>query len=216
MNQLPQPLLEKLAMTSHSKLTFEEITHLYRREDGLIIPSVTQILSQLGCYATQRFFTEEGRRRGTQVHSFAENIFKGEPVKAPPEFEGYINALTDFQKDLFFEPKHIEYLVENRKLGFCGTVDLIGTIGNQNTVDVIVDIKSGAPDPTTGLQLAGYATAFFEDLEDAKRIRRFALHLDKAGKYKILEYSGVELIETWLAALKFYKWRKEHGKSTVN
>ena len=62
-------------------LEFEKDTHIYRRPDGLVVPSVTSILKAVGAYKNANFFTEEGQSRGTAVHALAEKKIKEEPIE---------------------------------------------------------------------------------------------------------------------------------------
>lgn len=194
-------------------LEFEKNTHTYRRPDGLVVPSVTSILKSVGAYKNANFFTEDGQNRGTAVHTIAERVFKKEIVEyqGDEELAGYAAALLEFFQEDLFETVFVERQVYCRELGYCGTVDLIARKKSNNQV-CIIDVKSGAPDGATALQLGGYAYAY--ELAETKDIGLYALHVKSSSKYKLIDYreSNPGLVEDWLAAVRFYQWRKCHGK----
>ena len=233
-------------MTSRSNsngvdLIFDEATHTYTRPDGTVVPSVTTVLKAMhsykassvkqgkatcpkcgncfGCEWVTDFFTPQGQDRGTTVHQLAEKMFRREPIDVPVAFKGYITALSDWQRDVVFEPSHIEERVDHQGFNYCGTVDLIGNMGTESPFQCLIDIKTGSPDASTGLQLAAYALAFFfnkktngEEREKAIAMRRFAIHPNKNGKYKLIEYSDPKLIDVWLSVFTYYEWRKSNGR----
>lgn len=190
-------------------LTFEPKTHTYMRADGLVVPSVTQILKATGCTQSSEFYTNEGRERGTRIHKYAEAIFNGDDeieILSEEDF-GFVNGLISFYQSGLFEVLETETLVYNKALGYCGTADLLAR-NAQTQEPAIIDLKTGGVvDRATALQLTGYKLAF----TPLENVRLYALQCKGDGKYKLIEYTE-DLTEVWKGAVQIYKWRKQNGR----
>lgn len=196
------------SLTGGDLLSFNEGWHQYKNLEGEVVPSVTQILDVAGVYKNKRFFTEEGRDRGSKVHKIAEAVFTDQEIEIPKAFQGYFEALMDFKSASPIQIKFTEKKLYHPLDGFCGTVDLIGEL-KASGEKALIDIKSGQPDQSTGLQLGGYSILL--DRERAEFVKRYALHINKNGKYRLEPYLEDEWVRHFYSAWDLYQWKKKNG-----
>jgi hypothetical protein len=186
-------------------IEFDEQGHIYR-QGGIIYPSVTQILMANGCYGDAvKFFTDLGRERGSYVHLLVKYHLGGcldydeiDPVLLP-----YFNAWLKFEKDVGYASFSCEVPLVDEIHGFAGTPDLIGNVFSQ---DAVLDLKSGALLPATGLQLAGY------EILHGKPLKRYGLQLQNTGNYKLTPFQDRQDRGVFLSALTMYRWKKNNVK----
>jgi len=152
------------------------------------------------------WFTDEARVRGTYVHKAAELLDRNnldesslDPVIAP-----YIDAYRAFLRDARPEWDYIEHRVEDRTMGYVGRLDRAGTAGRLGRF--VLDIKSGAVFPVTGLQLAAYRRC----LPKPTAWKRYALQLSDDGTYRIHEFTDRTDERVFLAALAVAQWKDTH------
>lgn len=189
-------------------LTFDPETHTYRKGET-ILPSVTQILKDVGLIDTT-FFTPEHAERGTRIHqatAFWDETGMDDD-SLPEELSGYLSAWKAFREETGFVPSHIEQAFCSEQ-GYAGTVDRIGRTHKINPL--ILDIKSGPPAPWHRLQLAAYALMVKREL----RIPiwdMWGVHLRKDGKYSVESYKDIEHSADWLAVLRVYQIKQGEKK----
>ena len=156
-------------------ITFEAGIHTYK-ENGLVIPSVTQILKAAG-QIDDRFYQKSGTDRGSDVHDATAAIDNGDlDVEdfSQESFFPYLEAYRNFKRDTGVKIEEVELLVSNPRLHYAGTLDRIGIINGKY---FLFDIKTGKGKSFWhGLQLAAYE-ACCNPME--KRI----LFLGDNGKY---------------------------------
>ena len=135
-------------------LTFDEAKHEYR-VDGRVVPSVTQVLSEMG-FINSEWFTEESRIRGTLVHRLCELWDKDEldPLTVDPRLAGYLKAWQKFCRAEEMVWLHIEKKMFHKVLRYAGTPDRIGF--DRRGWVTVVDIKTGISAPWHSYQLGGY------------------------------------------------------------
>lgn len=99
---------------------------------------------------------DEAGNRGTEVHSYAERIVKGEEVDVPEALVGHVESCIAFLEDWGIEPDLVEAPVASRRHGYAGTLDLVanGAIFDYKTA------KSGIFFETA-FQLVAYGMAEF-------------------------------------------------------
>lgn len=172
-------------MTTATPFTFQESTHEYRDADGKVIPSVTQVLTEMGfsnysiVEATNPLALERKRQIGKLVHQACHfwdvgDLNEERDTKPWPAIHGRLEAYKKFRQSTGYTP----IVNEGRMLGeFMGMrygmqYDSIGMIGRRWT---ICDIKnaSGAGQRSWGIQEAAYE----EGIKGAIRAGRFALTL---------------------------------------
>ena len=181
-------------------LTFDPETHTYRME-GEIIPSVTQILKDVGLIDTT-FFSPEHAERGTRIHEAT--VFWDETGMdddtLPEEWTGYLSAWKKFREETGFVPSHIEQAFCSDQ-GYAGTVDRIGKTHKINPL--LLDIKTGPSQPWHRLQLAAYALLVKREL-NIPIWDMWGVHLRKDGIYAVESYKSIEHSADWLAVLRVY------------
>ena len=159
--------------------------------DGRVIPSVTQILKDIGVIET-RWYTAEGRNRGSTVHEYLELYDRGllDPNVVEPEYRGYIDAYLDFLACSKVEYEQIEEPVAHPVYKFAGTPDRVGKI---NDTACVLDIKSGSSVDWHGLQLAGYALALGNGHD------LYALYIKEDGKWTTKTWDAREYQKIFLS-----------------
>lgn len=183
---------------------YNDERHEYRI-DGIIVPGVTTIIKAAGMY-DDRFFTEEARQRGTYVHGAAlflvQNDLHDDSIL--PAYRGYIDGVRMFlsETDCIPDVELCEKPQFNKIFMYGTKIDLPCLF---NGHDSIIDYKSGAETPVTGIQLAGQAQLI------GKPVKRYGLHLKADGKYKLVEYKDRNDIKIFNAALSLYHWRQKEG-----
>ena len=162
-------------------VTLDE-SHVYR-VDGIVCPSVTQILSRTGLadYSSiPHFMRDFALERGSAVHKAAHYYLEGDldEETVDPIIQGYIRALDKFvfHSDFVPEPGTAEQICYDPMNAYCGTWDIIGSLPQIGRV--IVDFKCGMM-PAVHWQLAAYGR-----LADPPIYNRIALRLSKDGTYK--------------------------------
>ena len=194
----------KLEPVAKDAPEFDEEKHEYRK-DGVLLPSVTQILISQGLIDTT-YFKPEHRDRGTRVHTACEILDMGEEPGDDPTITGYLDAYRKFRSDntdikwifseqSFYHPIHL----------FAGRPDRVGQIGRAGSV--ILDIKTGGYYPSYSVQLAGYAQFFIQ----AQALQLLTLQLSPEGKYKLRQADNpIESHNTFISALNLWRWKQQH------
>ena len=185
-------------------LIFRESDHSYMLH-GVSLPSVTQIIADAGLYGNTSYFTDYSRDRGSFVHKAIEYHLSGELSEETldPVIVPYLDAWKRFQSEANYISDLCEERLASNVYRFAGTIDHIGYLDGHFS---IIDVKTGAPAPATGIQLAGY-----EILLSARGARRFALHLQDNGNYKLIEYKDRNDRNIFLAALALWIWKQNNN-----
>lgn len=187
-------------------LEFDAALHEYRL-GGRVLPSVTQILGDVGFYervGMDPWYAE----RGTAVHEYCqlddEDDLAEESVT--PEMKGYLEAWRRFRKESKAKVLSIEERIYHPVYGYAGTLDRIVKIGRD---EAIVDLKTGSPARWHAIQTGAYAAA----KQGKAPYRRFACYLKDDGSYSLQEHKDRADGAVWLSALTVWKWRfgKERG-----
>lgn len=183
---------------------FIDSTHQYL-VDGKEVPGVTTILKAAGLY-NEDYFTEEARARGSYVHTACLYYLQGdldeESVKE--EYRGYILAFKLFMSESECKPliEQCEVPLFSHIFRYAGTPDIPCMFKGRKS---LIDIKTAAETPTTGVQLAGYVQ-LMDTAAD-----RYGLHLKADGKYRLKPYVDRKDIQIFNAALSLYFWRQKEG-----
>jgi len=195
------------------ELSFDEARHEYA-VSGRVLPGVTSIIADMGLIET-RWFTEEGRERGTLVHKTCELYDKGtlDEESLDPRLIPYLSGWKAFlhQTGAIIVDAEIRGV---SKFGYAGTDERFGGTRDRLAVDkrgkmILIDIKSSlAKSPWIGIQLG-----FYQQLaeEAGHRIdERWSVHLPGNGTFRI---------ETWpdrkndaLAVWRAHQIKKECAK----
>ena len=145
-------------------MTFDPGSHEYSEDDGIPIPSVTQIHKAAGV-VDDRWFTAESRDKGTAAHKLCERYAAGHredkhgrPLRDLP----YVNAFAQWIDDYHPWAIDTECMIYHRLNGiaYAGTFDLRALIDGKR---VLIDLKTGAKSKTHAVQLAAYSMARIVD-----------------------------------------------------
>lgn len=177
-------------------LTFTAETHEYQL-DGKKVPSVTQVLSEMGFIDT-RWFTEESRERGTLVHKLCELHDLGvlDEESVDPRLAGYLAAWKSFGVKTEFVWTSVEKPLAHPLFRYAGTPDRIGISGKG--IKTLIDIKSGPPSLWHCFQIGGYLA--MDQCEDARTV-----HLSSDGSFTVEQYEIEENIFDWKAIYRTYQ-----------
>ena len=123
----------------------------------------------------------------------------------PDEYRGYVEAFKRFmsEADCIPDIEKCEVPLFSEIWRYGGTPDLPCSL---NGKDALIDVKSGAESPVTGIQLAAYSQLFIP-----RAPWRYGLYLKADGKYKLVQYTDRNDIKIFNAALSLYHWRQNEG-----
>lgn len=188
-------------------IQFDEVTHRYTK-NGIVIPSVTQILSSAGLIDDD-WYTEESRQRGKAVHIachyFDENDLDWNSVS--PQYLPYVQAHQKFCKDTSIQWTLIEHRIYNPVYNYCGILDREAILNGE---PAIIDLKTGLVNKWVALQTAAYE-AGLPPLVNKSR-KRFALQLKSDGTYKLHPFIDRTDIRVFTAAAAVVNWKLKHGQ----
>jgi hypothetical protein len=172
--------------------------------NGIVRPGVTTVLKAAGLIDDQ-WYTEASRRRGTAVHAACHYLDEDDLPESWLESSphaGYVRAWVNFRKETGFRPSLIEHRVFHKKLGYCGTLDRLGSFRSSEP-DTVLDIKTGEAQRWHRIQLAAYANC----LDVPGRYRRMTVLLRTDETYAIVEHHPRqfrEAMNVFNAALVIY------------
>ena len=191
-----------------NNLQFRAEDHSYH-VNGVRLPSVTEILKDIGLIDTS-YFKPEHSERGTTVHEATQfwDETGMEDDTIPQDLLGYLEAWKKFREETGFTPTHIEQSLHSPQ-GYAGTVDRIGKTNKINPI--LLDIKSGPPQPWHRLQLAAYSLMAKHELK-IPIWECWGVHLKKDGKYSVETYRSIEDSADWLSVLRVYQLKQGAGK----
>ncbi|MEO5360592.1 MAG: PD-(D/E)XK nuclease family protein [Nitrospirota bacterium] len=191
------------------ELLFDKTDHTYTTPDGVVLPSVTQILKELGFYPHSEFYTNESRQRGVDVHLacqyYDENDLDETTLR--DEIRPYVEAYKRFRTESGFEPQLVEYRLYSKTYGYAGTMDRVGMLTSKTT---IIDLKTGQPQCADALQTAAYAYAYTE-MTGVKVMERYGLYLKDTGSYRLQNHKERSDLQIFLAAASLYQYKKSKG-----
>lgn len=189
-------------MPQMSGLEFDEVTHTYRF-NGMIVPSVTQILEPLNRVKYEGInesTLDRAADRGTEVHDAIEFWLKFGMVDISQERRPYFDAFIKWWDGHSVKVIGSENRLYHKILLYGGTADLIAYVDGKLT---LVDYKTTSviSDMTCGPQLEAYSQAC---ASHGVRIERKAiLQLKKDSTFVWKEYPAKD-IRCWttFSALK--------------
>lgn len=188
-------------------LQFDAETHTYTL-DGVKLTSVTQALQAAGLVDLHGTPEQIGYAAdlGTAAHIATELDDLGtlDEGTVAEEVWPYLRAWRKFRAEAGFVPEHIELRLHHPAMLYAGTIDRIGSLRSHRA---LIDIKTGAPRRTTGLQLAAYAEMAVIHGVARRGIRRYACHLTKDEAYTLVPYTDPRDLSVFMAALTLTAWR---------
>lgn len=193
------------------ELKFDEGKHQYT-VNGLVLPSVTQVLADLNDFSSvPPDVLEEARNRGDHVHKATELLDRDELDlgSVHQAWRPYVDAWQRFTQagpEFFGAIEHRSY---HRKLMYAGTCDRIMMDGDKIA---IVEIKTYHQiSPVDALQTAAYAAIAEQDFR-VKVSRRLTVHLKPDGTYAVVEWKDKSDFAVFCACLTRYQWIQQRKK----
>lgn len=198
-------------------IRFEAESHTYTTTDGVVVPSVTQVLGDMSA-AEYRFVPRDVMERaaalGTAVHAMIDLEIRRELDEPAmhPDLLPYLGQYREFVQWSGFKCLLSEARVYSARHGFAGTLDLFGEINGEL---VLIDAKRCARVPVTaGPQTAGYEIALRDcrpDLTcgDVLKIKRYALHMTPIN-WRLVPFNDPNDKRVFLAALTVRNFKFAH------
>lgn len=109
--------------------------------------------------------TDKAKRRGTEVHGYAERLVQGEQVTGiPDELRGHVEEYARFIDAFGLDPVLVEVVIVNYTHGYAGTLDLVADLDCpicSKRCRWLLDVKTNEKGiyAETALQLAAYRFA---------------------------------------------------------
>jgi hypothetical protein len=187
------------------------------------LPHVTDVLRDAGLVDT-KWFTQEGRDRGTAVHLATQYLDEGrlDEDSLDPTVRPKVQAYRLFKQQCKPQIIEVELHVRSETFGYCGTLDRYLYMDKEWG---ILDIKLGGESPWHGVQLAAYKAALDDRLgaktpdpmspdRPLSTIRRYSLYLDDTG-YKLIPRTNRNDWKVFIAALTIANWRRKWTPSSL-
>ena len=126
-------------------------------------------------------------------------------VETIPEFQPYVNAFIQFEKDYVVKVVENEKSVFSEKYQYAGTMDILGEHNGELCIIDVKTSKDGTIYPEAELQISAYWNALQEIGTDIQA--GYVLALGANGKYqfKQVEYQ----LEAFLACKKLWTWKNK-------
>ncbi|WP_284459710.1 PD-(D/E)XK nuclease family protein [Cupriavidus campinensis] len=192
-----------------SALLFDEASHTYTA-DGVVIPSVTQILAPLNDLSfIKPDVLQYKRELGTAVHKATELYDQGELDEAtvPAVVQPYLDGWIRLRAELSFEILGMEERVFHPAHRYAGTYDRLVLLDGKRC---IWDLKTGGMFPSYGPQTAAYKNAV--EKASGKRVEgRFTVELRDDGTYRLHEMSDPEDWPVFLGCLALHRFKNKHA-----
>jgi hypothetical protein len=190
-------------------LTFNDEKHIYKL-DGLVIPSVTQIMHGSGLVDLEWISQEildNTSDLGKKVHKTTE-LYDKETLDVKvlhPTLKNYLDGWIKFRKDFNFTPAEIELQLFHELYKYAGRIDRIGLIGKELT---LLDIKSGTKQKSHQIQTMGYKLLYDQNKKKPEQIkRRMIVYLSEEG-YKTEQHNNDTDRNIFLAALTISNYKR--------
>lgn len=172
--------------------------------------------------------TDKAKRRGTEVHGYAERLVQGEGVTGiPDELRGHVEAYARFIDAFNVQPVLVEVVIVNYTIGYAGTLDLVAEIDCPLTggrATWLMDVKTNEKGiyAETALQLAAYRySEFYVDNTGAELPmipvdQCGAIHVTSDEAVLVPTLSGPEQFKTFRIAQKVREFTKANDELVLN
>jgi hypothetical protein len=195
--------------------TFDPERHEYRWQ-GRLLSHVTAILLAANIRrpipCDPATLTLAGWR-GSLIHAATLKVDNGEDtgVADAPALAGYVEAYASFCSAHIFVGSSVwsEQPICDPTLGVAGTPDRVGYLGEQ-LHGAVLDLKTGEPDPSIGVQLAAYR--YLLRANGMPVAHRLSVHLRPNGTFRVHEYTDSGDEAAFLAAVTIYRWQQRHER----
>lgn len=209
---------------------FDPVTHI-GKVDGVIWPSVTQLLNEFGLVDFSDVPAERleyKRLLGTRVHKATVLVDDGSfdeqhAQEHFPEILPYLDAYRKFRTIEEFEPIHKEVRLFSKKWRFHGAMDESGiNVALCHGHLAITDYKcTFAMYPSTGPQLSGYDILVRENAVELgippeilkRKTKRYGLLLKPTGNYELSNFDDLTDEQDFRACV-YLHWQKRNKYKT--
>jgi hypothetical protein len=174
--------------------SFSEEDHCYKTVDGIIVPSVTQVIEGCGFVDYSMVNTEVLDRKsklGMAVHTAAHIITTGDDLDWDTVHEdavGYILAHEKFMANTGFKAEHVEeariVVIDGMPVGMKPDADGILPDGTPYVFDLKCALKE---EKSWRYQSAAYALGLWK--REDKRYKRAMVQLKPTGDFKLFPYT---------------------------
>lgn len=200
-------------MATATQFSFTEATHIYADVNGIMRPSVSQIIKSEGLISFAGIspsVLERKRQLGSLVHKVTELYDQGEDLnnyEIPEEVWPYFDGWVNFRNDCGFEPRFIEQqmLAQVHGMWYGMKLDSEGPIDGEPH---IIEKKCGASEhPAWGVQLAGYAMGKYptEKVKPARAAVQLGTQFPR--NYKVFPYREDSDYTVWMNSLANTLWK---------
>jgi hypothetical protein len=187
-------------------LKFDEEKHEYAL-DGLIVPSVTQILKAEG-YHNPFIEDDYAAQWGTMAHKIVELYLTGRLISYDPVFERWMEGIRQFRT------KHLPKGDYERRvywsfgpMQYAGTADFIGMIGSR---EYVLDWKFWSQKTDELVSVCGLQTAAYEQATRNGRERRRGVVWFKEGGFELIPLTDPTDLPMWRSILNGFYWKNTH------
>lgn len=200
--------------------SYEEDTHTYRNGQGIVRPSVTQILKDAGVFDYSHIdpqILERKRRIGSNIHRWTAKYDREgllDQSKLAEDEIGYFQGWLRFRKESKFLLDDIAQPTLSNIMGIelGGRPDRTGYLGS---MQYVLDIKTcTARHPGWALQLALYEMLLTR-IPRCGRMGRMAVQLFPDGKYEIFCMETPSDAGAAISALMLSAWKQNNGIKSV-
>ena len=183
-------------------LTFDEPTHVYRW-DGEVVPSVNQILSDMGFQQGYENIPAYYGRRGTLVHEASVMLDQGtlDMDSLDPRLAPFLLAYQRFCTERDYQPYAWEERFYQSSYEYAGTVDRYAFVDGDPTV---IDLKTSSRSHYWHhMQVGAYSMdpAWFEDGEIPYNAALLYLGKDGTYRYQVMKIGARD---RWAAVITAY------------
>ncbi len=194
-----------------TSIEFDEPTHTYR-VDGRPFVGVTSEMEECGLRA-ESFVDDGALERGRIVHAMCAELDQNNQARKafkdrgfiPTEYSGYVAAWENAKRDLALNIQLIEHRVSDPPRGYAGTLDRTAYWKDRLA---IVELKTGAINPVTRLQLVAYGNAY----SAGQVFERIAVQLKPDG-YRVEHYelaSYINDLHDFWSVLRVAAWIRKN------
>jgi hypothetical protein len=198
---------------------FDQATHIYKRSDGIVVPSVTQVIKdqQLANYDfVKEIYRDRGSAAHKAIHYAIENDLNWSTVS--PAIHGYVHAALNCLIKLDAEVIAVEGVVFSENYQVAGTYDAKVRIRKRRTIAQLEWKTCTTPVPAHALQTAGYMEIDAEMLRKLGRTdevmnERYVVRLAADGSFKMDEFPALSHrrhAATFFGAVGAWHFRNEH------
>lgn len=193
-------------------LVFDPGPHVYRY-NGVVVPSVTQILKPLENWD---FLDEEAKafysERGTEVHRVTalDDLEDLVEESVDPTLTGYLKSWRLLRRDPDIKVLSVEEFVFHPLLRVAGTMDRRMLIKRRHAV---LDIKAGVKLASHGVQVYGYKRCWNHGRKkDEQIVDCYTAYLNKDGAMpKLVKWDDEAHDAQFIALLTDRNWRTKYA-----